>query len=421
MKNISHKIIAAFIIAIVLFLQLSCRKDGCSKLETYTYYQPLYKSAAEARAGIKSNAPKPVVNPGKIYLKGNYIFLNEVNKGIHVIDNTNPAAPVNASFINIPGNVDIAVKGNIMYADFYTHLVVMDISNPLNITVAKFVTHVFPERNYYGFNSDTSKVIYDWVKKTETFMADCNGNPVFFDGGGMMYNTMDAGLSGSSASGSPIGISGSLARFALVNNFMYSVSYDSLKVFNITAAQNPNVINTIALGWGIETIYPFRDKLFIGSNTGMYIYSLINPAVPAKLGEFNHVRTCDPVIAEDDYAYVTLHSGTLCQGFTNQLDVLNIQNIQSPVLIKSYPFNSPRGLSKDGMLLFICDGNEGLKILNASNPHSITSIKQFILPQANDVIAFNNIALVIAGDGLYQFDYTNVADIKLISKIAVQQ
>ena len=230
---------------------------------------------------------------------------------------------------------------------------------------------------------------------------------------------MDAGMSKAGRSGSPIGISGSLARFALINDYMYSVSDYSLKVIDVSVSQSPTLINTINLGWGIETLFPFKDKLFIGSNTGMFIYGLQNPTNPAKLGTFNHVRTCDPVIADDNFAYVTLHSGTRCAGFTNQLDVLNISNIQSPQLIKTYLLTNPRGLSKDGNLLFICDGNEGLKIFNAADPNSISLIKQFVLPEANDVIAFNNIALVIAKDGLYQYDYTNAADIKLISKIAV--
>jgi hypothetical protein len=201
---------------------------------------------------------------------------------------------------------------------------------------------------------------------------------------------------------------------------MYSVSNNLLRVINVTNESNPVIENAVDLGWGIETVFPFKNKLFIGSNTGMFIYSVQNPANPVKQGEFNHVRTCDPVIADDNFAYVTLHSGTRCTGFANQLDVLDISNIQSPQLIKSYPLTSPRGLSKDGSVLFICDGNEGLKIFNATDPGNITLFKQFALQEANDVIAYHNIALVVAKDGLYQYDYSNVLDIKLVSKITVQ-
>ncbi len=421
MKNLFAKTIALLFCAAFLFLQQGCVKDTCSKTYTYTYFQPVYKTTAEVRANIKSNAPKAVTNPGKIYIKDNYIFLNEVNKGIHIIDNTNPASPKNFAFIDIPGNVDIAVKGNIMYADFYTDLVAMDISNPLNVSVTKFVNGVFPERFYYGFNVDSTKVVYDWIKKTETVNVDCNDGYVTpFRGGGILFNTMDAGFISFKSNSSPVGISGSLARFALLNDYMYSVSNDSLRVVNVSTNANPFIAGAIKLGWGIETVFPFKDKLFIGSNTGMFIYSVQNPLNPVKLGEFNHVRTCDPVIADDNFAYVTLHSGTRCTGFTNQLDVLNITNIQSPQLIKSYPLTSPRGLSKDGNLLFICDGNDGLKVFDAANPNSISLIKQFVIAEANDVIAYNKIAIVVAKDGLYQYDYTNATDIKLLSKIAVQ-
>jgi len=419
MKNYIIKPIALFYIAVILFSQQSCVKDTCTKTYTYTWFEPLYKTAEEVRANIKSNAARVVVNPGKIYIKGSYIFLNEVNKGIHIIDNSNPAVPKNIAFIDLPGNVDIAVRNNMLYADFYTDLVAIDISAPLNVVVKKFVNNVFPERFYYGFPVDSNMIIYDWVKKTETIDIGCNNqNPVNW--GGVLFNSADAGMIKSGAGASPVGISGSLARFALISNYMYTISNAALRVIDVAVAESPAVVNTVNLGWGIETIFPFKDKLFIGSNTGMFIYSVQNPVSPAMQGTFNHVRTCDPVIADDNYAYVTLHSGTRCSGFTNQLDVLDISNIQNPQLIKTYLLTNPRGLSKDGNLLFICDGNDGLKVFNAADPNSISLMKQFAMPEASDVIAFNDIALVIAKDGLYQYDYSNPADIKLISKIAVQ-
>jgi hypothetical protein len=375
---------------------------------------------AEVSGNIKSNAPQAVVNPGKIYIKGNYIFLNEVDKGIHIIDNTNPAAPKNLAFIDLPGNVDIAVKDDILFADFYRELAAIDISDPLHAKVVKFVTGVFPERYYYGFTTDTSKVICNWVKKTETVKYDCeSGTTGTFNGPGVLFNSADAGLY-KATNGSPVGISGSLARFALINDYMYAVSSDSLKIIDVAVVTNPVIANKMNLGWGIETIFPFKDKLFLGSATGMFIYSIQDPLSPVKQGTFTHVRTCDPVIADDNVAYVTLHSGGTCSGFTNQMDVLNITNLQSPQLIRSYPLTNPRGLSKDGDMLFVCDGNDGLKIFNAVTPTNISLMKQFQLPEANDVIAFNHIALVIAKDGLYQYDYSNPNNIKLISKISTQ-
>ena len=97
-------------------------------------YVPVYKTNEEVRLNIKSNPAKEMERPGKLFIKGHYIFLNEVDKGIHVIDNSNPASPRNVSFIDIPGNVDLAVKGSILYADMYTDMVALDISDPENVS-----------------------------------------------------------------------------------------------------------------------------------------------------------------------------------------------------------------------------------------------------------------------------------------------
>jgi hypothetical protein len=144
-----------------------------------------------------------------------------------------------------------------------------------------------------------------------------------------------------------------------------------------------------------------------------------NADAPVADGKFNHVSSCDPVIADDDYAYVTLRSGTTCQGFTNQLDIVKLNNITDPVLQKTYPMKNPHGLSKDGDLLFICDGDAGLKLYNAANVMNLQLIMEIGDINAYDVIAMNKIALVVAKDGLYQYSYANPAEMRLLSKITV--
>ena len=410
-----------FVIISAIFLS-SCIKDNIRRTYTYSYYLPVYKTTGEVRANIKSNAPQEVVNPGKIVLLGNYIFLNEIDKGIHVIDNRNPASPQNIAFINIPGNMDLALKGNTLYTDLYTDLVTLDISNPLNAIVKKYNEGVFPFRSYgYGFYNDSTKIITDWIKHDTTITEKIGGgNSTIYPQ--VYYMNVSAPSSSGSAnnSGSPIGKGGSMARFTIVDKRLYTVSNSDINVFNITIPNNPVYNNNVNVGsWSIETIFPFKDKLFIGSQNGMFIYSISNPDNPALLGQFEHVRSCDPVIADDDYAYVTLRSGSACQGFTNQLEILQLNNFTNAQLVKTYSFSNPRGLSKDGNLLFICDGSDGLKIYNASDVSNLQLIKQFSNIETYDVIAFNNIALVVAKDGLYQYDYSDINNIHLVSKIGI--
>lgn len=413
MKNIIKITCIAFAAITLLVLQ-GCVKDVRKNTYTYTYFEPVYKPLAQVLANIKSNPAKAVVNAGKICIKGSYIFLNEVNKGIHVIDNRNPAKPVNIAFIDVPGNVDLAVKGNTLYADFYADLLAIDITDPLHASVKNTVHHLFPERSYFNYTADSSMIITDWIKKTRTVDGPY---PVMYPGG-VLYNSVDAGFSLSNkATAAPVGINGSLSRFALIDKNLYCVGFDSLRIADVSVENKPVPAGVVGIGWGIETIFPMKDKLFIGSSSGMSIYSLQDPLHPEKVGLFEHVGSCDPVIADGDVAYVTLHGGTQCGGYSNQLDVLNVADIFSPALIKTYPLTSPRGLSKDGNLLFICDGSDGLKIFDAANPSLISLKFTFKTGEANDVIAYDHLAIVMAADGLYQYDYSDKSDIKYISKI----
>lgn len=391
-----------------------CLKDTLYKKQTYFFYTPVYENKDIVKANIKSNNARGVQNPGKIYFHGKYIFLNEIDKGIHIIDNSSPTSPKNIAFIDIPGNMDIAVKGNILYADLFSDLVTIDITDPLNALVKKYTNNIFPFRNY-GNSSvyDSTKVIIDWIKK-DTVIAQGSSDDWWQknNGGGFAMQNFGGG-------NSPVGMGGSMARFAILNDRLYTVSTSELNVFNIGTPTEPTHTKKINIGWGIETIFPFKNNLFIGSQNGMFIYGITNPDNPVRAGQFAHATSCDPVVADDNYAFVTLRSGTTCQTFNNQLDVLQLNNLSNVRLLKTYGFTNPHGLSKDGNLLFICDGKDGLKIFDASDVMNLKLIKNIRGMETYDVIAYKNVALVVAKDGLYQFDYTKPAKITLLSKIEI--
>jgi hypothetical protein len=201
-----------------------------------------------------------------------------------------------------------------------------------------------------------------------------------------------------------------------------------MKLFNVEQPSKPALSSTVNMGWGIETIFPYKDKLFIGSQTGMLIYDNANPAKPKQLSVFQHARVCDPVVVNDNTAYVTLRSGDACGGFTNQLDVVDITNLTNPKLVKSYPMRNPHGLGVDFPNLFICEGAYGLKSFNVSDPMQVDkNLQQYIEDlQAYDVIPMGTVSgvktlLLIGKDGFYQFDYSNPSRLRLLSKIPVSR
>jgi hypothetical protein len=426
MKKFFSPAALLFLAPLVLLLQ-GCLKDSC--INTYKIYSPVYKSLTQVREEMKSTAPQPIKTPGKIFLYGNYIFMNELDKGIHVIDNSNPSSPSRIGYINIPGNVDLAVKGSYLYADSYSDIVVFNISNPVNVTPVKFMNNVLKETDrFWGnkTNPDDVMIIVDYIERDttvdcETYSRWSNCRGCFLEDKSGGFFTTNTGSLASAGASAPSGKGGSMARFTLAGNYLYGVSWTNLYAINLANPADPVLTNTKNLGWGIETIYPFGDKLFIGSTSGMFIYNINEPSNPVAMGQFNHVRSCDPVIADGQYAYVTLRSGTTCQGFSNQLEVVDIANLNNPFLVKTYSMTNPHGLDKDGNTLFICDGRDGLRILNAADVNNIQPIKQITGLETYDVITMNGKAIVVAKDGLYQYDYSNLSNIHQLSKISISK
>lgn len=160
-------------ISFLMLLLSSCvyeSEPSFDNIGTVQGFRPIYKSAEEIQ-DIKTLSPKAVENPGKIYVYQNYLFINEVGKGVHVINNVNPANPQNLSFINIEGNVDISIKDNVLYADNYADLVALDIRNIENIVVLNRIKDVFdsdkllpPPRTgtYFECPDKTKGVVVAW-------------------------------------------------------------------------------------------------------------------------------------------------------------------------------------------------------------------------------------------------------------------
>ncbi|RAJ92471.1 LVIVD repeat-containing protein [Larkinella arboricola] len=149
MKHLSYpSLVQQLTVSLLLLTAFGCETN--TEVDTAQQVQglrPVYASYEDVRT-IETLEPQPLKNPGKIYIKGGYLFINEQGRGVHIIDNSNPAKPQKISFVSVPGNIDMAVKDQVLYVDNSVDLVALDIADPRQVTVLKRIKDAYPYPSY---------------------------------------------------------------------------------------------------------------------------------------------------------------------------------------------------------------------------------------------------------------------------------
>ena len=417
------KKLSIFLIVIITIALSSCKDKY---IEIFMANSPIYMSYETLRQSVKQTDARVLENPGKIYFKDDYIFVVEKMKGIHIINNSDSSNPEILTFIEIPGNVDIAIKGNVLYADSYIDMIAIDISDLSDIKEVNRVEGILPytlpptEEDYPIAQIDEEKgVVIAWEIKKVRQVVDNDYYPFYKMEGDLIMASSFGNFGGISNTG--IGVGGSMARFGIKDNTLYAVDVAQLHILNISTPAEPESIGDFYVGWSVETMFILDDNMFFGTQSGMLVYDISSPTCPIYISTFWHMTSCDPVVVKDTIAYVTLRGGNMCGNNLNELDVISIADLLNPTLLKVYPMAGPYGLGIDDNILFVCDGDAGLKIYNASDPLTIDEnmLAHFPDIQAYDVIPINGILILIGEDGIYQYDYQDIENIQLLSKIDI--
>lgn len=345
---------------------------------------------------ISSQAQEISGKAGKIWYSENHLYVNIQEQGVLVIDNSNPKEPKKLGFIEIPGNIDIAIKDKTLFANNHDDLIALDISKLEKISnkkVLKRFEGIFPQ-----YEDSKGEEDIKWIKPSKKrWMA----SPV----------TIFSGSKG-----------GSMACFSLVGNYLYTLTPSAIHAFNVDKPKKIEQVGepTNLFGDNYETIFSNGENLFVGGQGGMYIFDLDDPTSPDQIGEYHHVQSCDPVVVEGRYAYVTLRDGNLCgkNREINRLEIVDISNPANPQRVSSNKLGHPHGLAVDSGTAFVCDGKNGLKVLDVSNPRNVDRIETYDdISSTYDVINIpeKKLLILVGGEQVIQYDYTNVNDLKKLS------
>ena len=216
-----------------------------------------------------------------------------------------------------------------------------------------------------------------------------------------------------------VSTAGSMTRFLPIDRYLYTINFNELVLFSIAEDYRPSRFARLDTGTQAETLFQLNDLLFVGSTTGMLMYDVASPSNPDYINSINHFRSCDPVVADADYAYVTLRGGTNCFTETNELQIIAISDPQNLEVVSRQVMFNPHGLAIHEDFLIVCDGGAGLKVLNVEdrvNPEVVTTES---IPFAYDIIVDYPNAVVVGEGVIYQYNLSALPEITKTAELTL--
>lgn len=399
-----------------------------------TYFVPVYETTNQLAQKVSIDPPKDYAEAGKIVTYQQYIFINKPQEGIHVVDNSDPANPQNLHFISIPGSLDMSIIDDHLYSDMYSALVVFDISsitepqliedftvedvfyyNPyITLDVVINTTEIGQYTRYEPIDNSLG-IVTSW--RTEVRQEPLEDQELRY----LMLESADVSTTATTegANFGEVSTAGSMTRFLPIDRYLYTINFNELVLFSIAEDYRPSRFARLDTGTQAETLFQLNDLLFVGSTTGMLMYDVASPSNPDYINSINHFRSCDPVVADADYAYVTLRGGTNCFTETNELQIIAISDPQNLEVVSRQVMFNPHGLAIHEDFLIVCDGGAGLKVLNVEdrvNPEVVTTES---IPFAYDIIVDYPNAVVVGEGVIYQYNLSALPEITKTAELTL--
>lgn len=407
----SSKLASFSLLLLFIVGSFSSCKNGCTEYRTYIKYTPIIKSLEEVRSSFELQSPKELENPRKIYTYNSYLMIVDEFKGFQILDNSDKTNPVALKFIKLDGCTDVAVSNGKIYANQGPDIVRLSFDDISSIEIEQRLEEVMNSSLRSGDN-----FTYDYTREEVTEEVSCsqgrNGGGIWFEDNGIVANAESSGSSSGSS-----GTGGSMARFSIVQGDLYIVDNTDLACVDISNGFSQK--SSTSLGRGIETIFGTEEYLFLGTATGMLVYDRNNGNSPTYVSSISHARGCDPVVVSGSKAYVTVKGGSRCGAADDELIVVDISDIRNLRTLATHSMTSPNGLGISGDYVLICDGPAGLRIFDRSDDLSIRENEVATISdvEAYDVIPLDGYFILSTKDGVYQYDYADISNPKLLSKV----
>lgn len=221
-------------------------------------------------------------------------------------------------------------------------------------------------------------------------------------------------------------ITGSYATLLTVGDFLYAINDSELTTFDISTTEDPMKVSIQDVGFDVENIFHQNGVLFIGSSSALHIFEIREDGIPKRVSQTDYELlevwcSNDPVIVKGDYAYVTLSTTRIneCNRFQNQneLRVYDVSDPSNPKLEFTEFVEFPKGLTIRDNTLFVCLEQSGFVMYDISVPNAPEFFNSELGFPAYDIIAKDDLLMVVSPEELRQYDISDVNDIIYLSSI----
>lgn len=182
----------------------------------------------------------------------------------------------------------------------------------------------------------------------------------------------------------------------IYGNFLYAVTdQKGINIYNISNPSNPTFVKKIRNSSSITDIYIYGDNLFISdADKKLYIYDLTTPTAPSLISGAETLYDIDHMISNGTYLYAIAY---------NRIYIYDISDISNPVEVAQYSSLLSlwtKAIALQGTTLYTAESTDGLRIIDVSDPTSLTEISNLTgIGDSRDI--------VVSGNYVYLASYTS--------------
>lgn len=214
------------------------------------------------------------------------------------------------------------------------------------------------------------------------------------------------------------GVGGSLAKFTIANDQVIVINGNEVKQFDILSTGGLLEKNTLQISGQLETIFPYADKILIGSSDAVFFLGFDTNGILSILSTYDHLTACDPVVASNGIAFSTLKVSDCRAGTDDFLEAIDISDISNPRVLRVYDTQSPFGLAIKGSFLFVCEKG-GLTMYSFNPEGNLVEMDFMTIDGAIplDIIVNNTYLIVRTDQGIYNVSFSDTELVSVLGSI----